>query len=174
MAPSGGPPGGGRQPLWGGPGGGGGDYDPDDVGDDEGEDDESVASFGEQQGRVRHPRVSRRECLVSAPGGGLPDEPDPDYDDPYTWMRGLCRRRGQRGGIGHPGAQGVVDSVSTPGPGPFTSTGLGEPPSLNFTTNTLGVENSLRYMGDLMNRLLEAQRSVNQTMAAHMNATVAT
>ena len=88
-------------------------------------------------------------------------------------MRGLRRRRGQRGGIGHLGAQGVVDSVSTSGPGPFTSTGLGEPPSLNFTTNTLGVENSLRYMGDSMNRLLEAQRGVNQTMAAHMNTTVA-
>ena len=67
----------------------------------------------------------------------------------------------------------MPEYAGTPGHGPLTSTGLGEPPSLNFTTNTLGVENSLRYMGDSMNRLLEAQRGVNQTMAAHMNATVA-
>ena len=33
--------------------------------------------------------------------------------------------------------------------------------------------NSLRYMGDSMNRLLETQRYVNQTMAAHMNTSMA-
>ena len=38
---------------------------------------------------------------------------------------------------------------------------------------TVGVENTLQYMGDSMNRLLEAQRYVNQTMAAHMNALTA-
>ena len=73
----------------GGPGGGGGNYDPNNGGDDEGEDDESVMSFGEQRGRVRHQRVTRRERLVLVPGGGPLDEPDPDYDDPYAWMRGL-------------------------------------------------------------------------------------
>ena len=91
MAPSGGPLGGGRQPPRGGPGGGGSGYDPDDGGDDDEEDDESVASFGDRRGRVRCPRISHRERMVSVPGGGPPDEPDPDYDDPYAWMRGLHR-----------------------------------------------------------------------------------
>ena len=56
---------------------------------------------------------------------------------------------------------------------PFSSTGMGDLPLLNLSTTTVGVENSLRYMGDSMNRLLEAQRYVNQTMAAHMNASTA-
>ena len=56
---------------------------------------------------------------------------------------------------------------------PFSSTGMGDLPSLNLSTTTVGVENSLRYMGDSMNRLLEAQGYVNQTMAAHMNASTA-
>ena len=51
--------------------------------------------------------------------------------------------------------------------------GMGDLPSLNLSTTTEGVENSLRYMGDSMTRLLEAQRHVNQTMVAHMNASTA-
>ena len=50
---------------------------------------------------------------------------------------------------------------------------MGDLPSLNLYTTTVGVENSLQYMGDSMNRLLEAQRYVNQTMAFHMNASTA-
>ena len=30
-------------------------------------------------------------------GGGPPDEPDPDYDDPYNWLRGPRGHRGQAG-----------------------------------------------------------------------------
>ena len=56
------------------------------------------------------------------------------------------------------------------GAAPFTSTEMGEIPSLNLSTTTVGVENSLRYMGDSMTKLLEAQRHVNQTMVAHINA----
>ena len=26
--------------------------------------------------------------MMGAPGGGPPDEPDLDYDDPYDWLRG--------------------------------------------------------------------------------------
>ena len=51
--------------------------------------------------------------------------------------------------------------------------GMGDLPSLNLSTTTVGVENSLRYMGDSMTKLLEAQRHVNQTMVAHMNALMA-
>ena len=48
--------------------------------------------------------------------------------------------------------------------------GMGDLPSLNLSTTTVGVENSLQYMGDSMTKLLEAQRHANQTMVAHMNA----
>ena len=44
---------------------------------------------------------------------------------------------------------------------------------LNLSTSTLGVENSLRYVGYSMTHLMEAQRYVNQTMAAHLNITAA-
>ena len=171
--PAGGPPGGGRQPPRGGPRGGSGGYDPDDGGDDEEEDDDSDASDRDPRERVRWPSVPRWRHLVSAPGGAPLDDPDPDGSNTHAWMRGMCRQRGQRGEIGHPGAPRMPKYAGTPRHGLLTSTGFGEPPSLNFTTNTLGMENSLRYMGDSMNRLLEAQRGVNQTVAAHMNATVA-
>ena len=52
--------------------------------------------------------------------------------------------------------------------------GMGDLPSLNLSTTTVGVENSLQYMGDSMTKLLEAQRHVNQIMVAHMNASTAT
>ena len=157
-APAGGPLGGGRRPPWGGPGGGGGGYDPDDSGDDEEEDDDSDASDGDPRERVRRSSIPRRRHLVSTPGGTPPDDPDPDGGDTHALMRGMRRRRGQRGGIGQPRAPRMPEYAGTPGHGPLTLTGLGEPPSLNFTANTLGVENSLRYMRDSMNRLLEAQQ----------------
>ena len=50
---------------------------------------------------------------------------------------------------------------------------MGDLPSLNLSTTTIGVENSLRYMGDFMTKLLEAQRHANQTMVAHINALTA-
>ena len=51
--------------------------------------------------------------------------------------------------------------------------GMGDLPSLNLSTTTVGVENSLQYMEDSMTKLLEAQRHANQTMVAHMNASTA-
>ena len=55
----------------------------------------------------------------------------------------------------------------------FSSKGMGDLPSLNLSTTTVGVENSLQYMGDSTTKLLEAQRHANQTMVAHMNALTA-
>ena len=113
--------------------------------------------------------------MTSAPGGGRPlDEPDPDYDDPYDWLRGPRGHRGHRGQAGQEGPLGPPGPLGPQGlAAPFSSTGMGDFPSLNLSTTTVGVENSLWYMGDSMNRLLEAQRYVNQTMAAHMNASTA-
>ena len=107
--------------------------------------------------------------MTGTPGGGRPlDEPDPDYNDPYDWLRGPRGHRGQAGREGPPGPPGPQGPAA-----PLSSTGMGDLPSLNLSTTTVGVKNSLRYMGDSMNRLLEAQRCVNQTMAAHMNASTA-
>ena len=113
--------------------------------------------------------------MTGAPGGGGPlDEPDPDYNDPYDWLRGPRGHHGHRGQAGREGPLGPPGPPGTQGPAaPFSSTGMGDLPSLNLSTTTVGVENSLQYMGDYMNRLLEAQRYVNQTMAAHMNASTA-
>ena len=113
--------------------------------------------------------------MTGAPGGGRPlDKPDPDYDNPDNWLRGPRGHRGHRGRAGQEGPPGPPGPSGPPGPAaPFSSTGMGDLPSLNLATTTVGVEKSLRYMGDSMNRLLEAQRHVNQTMAAHMNASTA-
>ena len=36
--------------------------------------------------------------MMGAPGGGgPPDEPDPDYDDPYDWLGGPRGHRGRAG-----------------------------------------------------------------------------
>ena len=107
-------------------------------------------------------------------GGGPPDEPDPDYDNSYDWLRGPRGHRGHQGQAGQEGPPGPPGPPGPQGPAaPFSSTGIGDLPSLNLSTTTVGVENSLQYMGDSMNRLLEAQGYVNQTMAAHMNALTA-
>ena len=176
IGPSGGPPGGGGRPPGRGCGGGGGDgYDPED-GDKEEDEDDATSSSSENLREVSSWRLDQWiRRMTGAPGGGRPpDEPDPDYDNPYDWLRGPrghCGHGGQAGWEGPPGPPGP------PGPQgpatPFSSTGMGDLPSLNLSTTTVGVENSLRYMRDSMNRLLEAQRCVNQTMAAHMNASTA-
>ena len=113
--------------------------------------------------------------MVGAPGGGGSlDEPDPDYDDPNDWLRGPRRHRGHRGQAGQEGPPGPLRPLGPQGPvTPFTSMGMGEIPSLNLSTTTVGVENSLRYMGDSMTKLLEAQRHANPTMVGNMNASTA-
>ena len=113
--------------------------------------------------------------MTGAPGGGRPlDEPDPDYDDPYDWLRGPRGHCGHQGRAGREVPPGPPGPLGPQGPAvPFSSTGMGDLPLLNLSTTTVGVENSLQYMGDSMNRLLEAHRYVNQTMVAHMNASTA-
>ena len=106
--------------------------------------------------------------------GGPLGDPEPDYDGPDDWGRGP---QGHRGHHGHLGCPRPADPPKLLGPlrpmGPFASTRIGEYPSLIFSTSTLGMENSLRYMGDSMTHWMEAQRYVNQTMVAHLNITAA-
>ena len=97
MSSSGGLPGGGGQPPGQGHGGGGGGgCDPGD-GDEEEDEEDATSSSSENQREVSPQRLDQWiQRMMGAPGGGGPlDEPDPDYDDSYDWLRG------PRGHLGH-------------------------------------------------------------------------
>ena len=63
------------------------------------------------------------------------------------------------------------DGLSTTG-GPFTSTGLGIPPVFNANLSTIGMENSLHYLGESLNHVMQFQQNVNRNMVEHLNMTV--
>ena len=63
------------------------------------------------------------------------------------------------------------DGLSTSG-GPFTSTGLGIPPVFNANLSTIGMENSLHYLGESLNHVMQFQQNVNWNMVEHLNMTV--
>ena len=48
------------------------------------------------------------------------------------------------------------DGLSTTG-GPLTSTGLGIPPTFNANLSTIGMENSLHYLGESLNHVMQFQ-----------------
>ena len=52
------------------------------------------------------------------------------------------------------------DGLSTTG-GPLTSTGLGIPPTFNENLSTIGMENSLHYLGESLNHVMKFQQNVN-------------
>ena len=90
IGPSGGLPGRGGQPPGQGCGGGGGDgYDPGD-GDEEEDDDDATSSSSENPREVSPQRLDQWILrMMGTPGGGSPpDEPYPDYNNPYDWLRG--------------------------------------------------------------------------------------
>ena len=93
--------------------------------------------------------------------------------------------RGQRGRTGPPGKDGAPQPMGPVGPrgfpgrdglsttmGPLTSTGLGIPPVLNANLNTIGMENSLHYLGESLNHVMQFQENVNRNMVEHLNVTV--
>ena len=55
------------------------------------------------------------------------------------------------------------DGLSTTG-GPLTSTGLGIPPVFNVNLSTIGMENSLHYLGESLNHVMQFQQNVNRNM----------
>ena len=63
------------------------------------------------------------------------------------------------------------DGLSTTG-GPLTSTGLGIPPTFNANLSTIGMENSLHYLGESLNHVMQFQQNVNRNMVEHLNMTV--
>ena len=62
------------------------------------------------------------------------------------------------------------DGLSTTG-GPLTSTGLGIPPTFNANLSTIGMENSLQYLGESLNHVMQFQQNVNRNMVQHLNMT---
>ena len=77
---------------------------------------------------------------------------------------------GPMGPVGPRGFPGR-DGLSTTG-GPLTSTGLGIPPTFNANLSTIGMENSLHYLGESLNHVMQFQQNVNRNMVEHLNMTV--
>ena len=49
--------------------------------------------------------------------------------------------------------------------------GLGIPPTLNANLSTIGMENSLHYLGESLNHVMQFQQNVNRNMVKHLNMT---
>ena len=188
MAPGGG--GGTPPPDKGGP--------PDDKGNDELEEENEEDDTDEETVSVTSSSqvsASRARPLIWDDGkenikegaGGPPEDPnDPSGggragDD----RRGPRGHRGQRGRTGPPGRDGAMGPVGPVGPrgfpgrdgssttgGPLTSTGLGIPPMFNANLSTIGMENSLHYLGESLNHVMQFQQNVNRNMVEHLNMTV--
>ena len=179
------------------PSGGGGP--PDNKGDDEsGEeeneeddtDEETVSVTSSSQvsaGRVRPPQWNAGKENTKEGTEGPPEDPsDPSGGrGAENGRKGPRGHRGQRGRTGPPGRDRTMgpmgpvgprgfpgrDGLSTTG-GPFTSTGLGIPPVFNANLSTIGMENSLHYLGESLNHVMQFQQNVNQNMVEHLNMTV--
>ena len=188
MAPGGG--GGTPPPGKGGP--------PDDKGDDESEEEDeeddtdeetvSVTSSSQVSANRARPLIwgSGKENIKDGEGGPPEDPNDPSGGgSARDGRRGPQGHRGQRGRTGPPGRDGAMgpmgpvgprgfpgrDGLSTTG-GPLTSTGLGVPPMYNANLSTIGMENSLHYLGESLNHVMQFQQNVNRNMVEHLNMSV--
>ena len=74
-------------------------------------------------------------------------------------LDGLDGAVGPTGPVGPRGFPGR-DGLSTTG-GPLTSTGLRIPPTFNANLSTIGMENSLHYLGESLNPVMQFQQNVN-------------
>ena len=74
---------------------------------------------------------------------------------------------GPVGPRGFPGRDGLSTTV-----GPLVSTGLGAPLVFNANLSNIGMENSLHYLGELLNHVMQFQQNVNRNMVEHLNMTV--
>ena len=189
MAPGGG--GGSPPPGRGGP--------PDDRRDDEldkeedeeedtDEETESVTSSSQVSAHRGRPLMwGNNQRNIKDNGGGPPEDPDDPPEEGHVGdgRRGPRGHRGQRGRTGPPGRDGAMGPVGPVGPrgfpgrdglsttgGPLTSTGLGIPPTFNANLSTIGMENSLHYLGESLNHVMQFQQNVNRNMVEHLNMTV--
>ena len=186
-------PGGGRgtpPPSRGGPPDDRGDDEPDEEENEEDDTDEetvSVTSSSEVSANRAGPliRGSSKENIKDS-GGGPPEDPnDPsEGGNAGDGCRGPRGHRGQRGRTGPPGRDGAMGPVGPVGPrgypgrdglsttgGPLTSTGLGILPTFNANLSTIGMENSLHYLGESLNHVMQFQQNVNRNMVEHLNMT---
>ena len=161
---------------------------PDDRRDDESDEEEneegdtdeetvSVTSSSQVSANRARPLIwgSSKENIKDSEGG-----PPEDPDDPSgggnagDGRRGPRGHRGQRGRTGPPGRDGAMGPMGSVGPrgfpgrdglsttgGPLTSTGLGIPPTFNANLSTIGMENSLHYLGESLNHVMQFQQNVN-------------
>ena len=162
---------------------------PDDKGDDgSGEeeneeddtDEETVSVTSSSQvsaGRVRPPKWNGgKENTKEGAGGPQEDPNEPSGGESAgDGHRGPQGHRGQRGKTEPPGRDGAMGPMGPVGPrgfpgrdglsttrGPFTSTGLGIPPVFNANLSTIGMENSLHYLGESLNHVMQFQQNVNR------------
>ena len=119
--------------------------------------------------------------------GGPPEDPnDPSEKGGIgEGHRGSRGHRGQRGRTGPPGRDGVPGPMGPIGPrgfpgrdgllttgGPLISTGLGMSPVFNANLSTIGMENSLHYLGESLNHVMQFQQNVNRNMVERLNMIV--
>ena len=171
---------------------------PDDRGDDEPDEEEneeddtdeetvSVTSSSQVSANRVGPLIwgSSKENIKDSEGGPPKDPNDPSGGgNAGDGRRGPRGHRGQRGRTGPPGRDGAMgpmgpigprgfpgrDGLSTTG-GPLTSMGLGIPPTFNANLSTIGMENSLHYLGESLNHVMQFQQNVNRNMVEHLNMT---
>ena len=187
------PWGGGGTPL---PGKGGplDDKGDDELGEEEDEEDDtdeetvSVTSSSQvSASRARSLMWGSGQENIKEGAGGPPEDPNDPSGGRNTGdgHRGPWGHRGQRGRTGPPGRDGAMGPMGPVGPrgflgreglsttgGPHTSTGLGIPPVFNANLSTIGMENSLHYLGESLNHVMQFQQNVNRNMVEHLNMTV--
>ena len=184
-------PGGGDGP----PPPGGGDLSPDkqndkeeEEGEDTDEETESVTSSSQGSTvKVKYYRGKGTGTGYGSGAGGPPEDPnDPSGEGGHReGQPGPRGHRGQRGRTGPPGKDGAQGPIGPVGPrgfpgrdglsttmGPLTSTGLGVPLVFNANLSTIGMENSLHYLGESLNHVMQFQQNVNRNMVEHLNMTV--
>ena len=127
-----------------------------------------------------------KEMYVGGAGGPPEDPNDPARGGGSgETSRGPRGHRGQRGRTGPPGWDGVPGPMGPVGPrgylgrdglsttmGPLTSTGLGAPPIFSPNLSTIGMENSLHYLGESLQHVMQFQQNVNRNMIEYLNMTV--
>ena len=171
---------------------------PDDRRDDESDEEEneeddtdeetvSVTSSSQASANRARPLIwgGSKENIKDSEGGPPEDPNDPSGGrNAGDGRRGPRGHRGQRGRTGPPGRDGAMgpmgpvgprgfpgrDGLSTTG-GSLTSTGLGIPPTFNANLSTIGMENSLHYLGESLNHVMQFQQNVNRNMVEHLNMT---
>ena len=161
----------------------------DESGEEENEEDDideetvSVTSSSQvSAGRVRPPQWNVGEESTKEGAGGPPEDPsDPSGGrSAGDGRRGPWGHRGLRGRTRPPGRDGTMgpmgpvgprgfpgrDGLSTTG-GPLTSMGLGILLVFNANLSTIGMENSLHYLGESLNHVMQFQQNVNWNMVEH-------